>query len=72
MDRSIIRMDDEVKKSLFLQKSEILRFLNNLINRIMIIIFKNKVLIIEKRIEDIKLKIGDDFTNLLIKVINNK
>jgi hypothetical protein len=72
MDRSIIRMDDEVKKSLFLQKSEILRFLNNSINRIMIIIFKNKVLIIEKRIEDIKLKIGDDFTNLLIKVINNK
>ena len=38
----------------------------------MIIIFKNKVLIIEKRIEDIKLKIGDHFTNLLIKVINNK
>ena len=38
----------------------------------MIIIFKNKVLIIEKRIEDIKLKIGDDFTNLLIKVIKNK
>lgn len=72
MDRSIIRMDDEVKKSLPPQKSEILRFLNNLINRIMIIIFKNKVLIIEKRIEDIKLKIGDDFTNLLIKVINNK
>ena len=63
---SIIRMDGEVQKSLSYQISEYLRLYQQIhqLNNDNIVI-KNQLLDIEKRIEDINLQIGSDFTNII-------
>ena len=59
-------MDGEVQKSLSYQKSEYLRLYQQIhqLNNDNIVI-KNQLLDIEKRIEDINLQIGSDFTNII-------
>ena len=63
---SINRMDGEVQKSLSHQKSENLRLYQQ-INQLKKdnTVIKNQLLDIEKRIEDINLQIGSDFTNII-------
>jgi hypothetical protein len=59
-------MDGEVQKSLSYQISEYLRLYQQIhqLNNDNIVI-KNQLLDIEKRIEDINLQIGSDFTNII-------
>ena len=59
-------MDGEVQKSLSYQISEYLRLYQQIhqLNNDNTVI-KNQLLDIEKRIEDINLQIGSDFTNII-------
>ena len=62
---SITRVDGEVQKSLSHQKAENSRLQQQIsqLNTDQIVI-KNQLLNIQKRIEDIQLQIGDNFTNI--------